>query len=191
MLEHRACIEQDLERDHGSRTRADRRDHRAFVRRRDSDLEWMESQTRRHVEIRVRMVDAMDAPQHGHGVEDQMLRVDREVQDNDRAHDPDPRRERQRREQPPVVSLRRDRDSDLGARHDKHQQQVVERGKCQILRPSHDALETPVAPRSDRLPKRDRREYDYERGEAQRRFVGDKFLQDVLRARATRVDASS
>jgi len=42
---------------------------------REQDLQRMESQTGRPIVVRVRMVDAMDAPQHGYGVVQIVLAV--------------------------------------------------------------------------------------------------------------------
>jgi hypothetical protein len=54
----------------------------------------------RHVEIRIRVMDAMDAPERRNDMEQTVLSVAREVQQDDRGHRLEPCRQRPRWKQP-------------------------------------------------------------------------------------------
>ena len=63
VVEHRGCVQQHLEDEHADGMRAERDDHRELDGERQHDLERMEAHARRHVELEVRMVHAVQPPE--------------------------------------------------------------------------------------------------------------------------------
>jgi hypothetical protein len=61
----------------------------------------------------------MEPPQRGDGMKEDVLEIDRKVENDDRANDGDPRRHRDRIEKAPCVRLRDERETDGGRRDDE------------------------------------------------------------------------
>ena len=83
MVEHRAGIEQHFEDHHGDRRAPERHDEGELVEHGQEDLEGMEAHARGHVEIEIRVVHAVQSPEHRDGMEQHMLQVDRQIEHRD------------------------------------------------------------------------------------------------------------
>src|SRR5262245_38927472 len=141
----------------------------------------MEARPGRYVDVEVRVVDPVEAPQRRHGVERHVLEVDREVQEDDRERDRDPARNRERVDEPPTAYLARDRHSDRRPWRDEPQDRDVDREETQVVGPARAAAEGGAPPRRGELPKRDREEHAEECAEADQRLGYDARAHRVAR----------
>ena len=90
MIEHRGRVERDLEDQDGDRRRAEAGDDGELEAHREKNFNRMEPRTRRHVEVKIGVVHAVQPPKRRHRVEHHMLQIDREIEHQDRDGDPGP-----------------------------------------------------------------------------------------------------
>ena len=84
VIEHRGGVQQHLEDQDGDRWRAERGHHPELDHHGQDDLDRMEAQPGRDVEFEVRMVHPVQPPEQRHRVEQHVLKIDREIEADDR-----------------------------------------------------------------------------------------------------------
>ena len=125
MVEHRGGIEQDFEDQHGRRRRPECCDHGELDPGRQQDFNRVKAQARGHVELEVGVMHAMQPPQRRHGVKEDVLQIDREVQEDDRKDNARPRRQRDDIEETKSVRLGNECETDSRDRQqDAHEQRI-------------------------------------------------------------------
>ena len=84
VIEHRSCVEEDLEDQHRYRRRAKRRNDGELDHHRQHDLDRMKPRSRRHIELEIGVVHAMQPPKGWHRMEEHMLEIDDEIEHDHR-----------------------------------------------------------------------------------------------------------
>ena len=116
------------------------------------------------------MVHTVQAPQRGHCVEQDMLKVDGQVEQDYRDEDRHPGRQRQDVENSPAMSLARQRHGDGGTRSHQPQDPGIQNDQSEVVRPALRAAEPQRPLRRKHFPQRNEDEYAQERTEAQHRL---------------------
>ena len=80
MVEHRGCVEQDLEDEHAHGRRTQRRDNAELDQHGENDLYRVEASTCGHVNVEIGMMHPVQSPKRGYRVKHHMLQIDRQVQ---------------------------------------------------------------------------------------------------------------
>ena len=96
VVEHGRGVEQHLEDQHGQRRRAEHQDGGELDDHREDNLARMEAQPGGDIEFQIRVVHTMQPPQQRHGMKDHMLTVDRQIEQEHRDGDREPRGQRER-----------------------------------------------------------------------------------------------
>src|SRR5262245_12033646 len=99
----------------------------------------MEAQSGGDDEFEVGMMHAMQPPQRGNGMKEDVLEIDRKVEKDDQANNRDPHREGNRIEKPPCLRLRDERETDRRRRNDETDQKRVHHHHAEIVGPAHEA----------------------------------------------------
>ena len=82
VIEHGRGVEQHLEHQDCDGRRSDGPDHRELDDHRQENFHRMKAQPGGDVEFEVGVVHAMQTPQHWHRVKEDVLQIDREVEDD-------------------------------------------------------------------------------------------------------------
>ncbi len=82
MVEQGAGTEKELEHEDGERRSSERGDHPELQEHRKHDLEGMEPRARGHVHVQVGVMHAMQPPQNRHGMKEDVLEVNGEIQED-------------------------------------------------------------------------------------------------------------
>lgn len=80
VIEERGAVQQDLEGQNRRHGRSEGGHGAHLEPHRERDFGWVEAQTCRRVEVEVRVVNAMEPPERGYGVEQDMLEIDGDIE---------------------------------------------------------------------------------------------------------------
>ena len=116
---------------------------------------------------------AMQPPQRRHGMKEDMLEIDREVEDDDRGNDADPRRKRHQVEQAPSARFGKESKADGGGRKYKADEQRVRHHDAEIVGPAPAASDRLFASWPDEFPDRHHGEDAAEGAQADIGLVGE------------------
>ena len=89
------------------------------------------------VKIQIRVMHAVQAPERRHGVDQDVLQIDGEVQDHHRPHHRQPAGHGKSVEQTPAVGVRGQRHADGGGGEQDAQDARVEDHDADVVRPPH------------------------------------------------------
>src|SRR5262245_27843513 len=171
VVEHRGRIEQDLEDQHGRRGCPECCDDGEFDRRRQQDLDRVKTHAGGHVELEVGMMHAMQPPQRGHGVKEDVLEIDREVEDDDRDDNACPPRQRDQTEKTKSTRLDDECETDSRDRRKYAHEHHVDRHHAEVVRPAPIASNRWSPARRKEFPNRHHAEHAGECAQADQRFV--------------------
>jgi hypothetical protein len=187
MVEHRRRVEHDFKDQDGNGRRAEGGDDGELQAHREQNFNRVKPRARRHVEVEVRMMHAVQTPKHRYGVEQNMLQVDNEIQHQDRDHDSSPAGKRDVVEEAPAALLAQRRNTNSGYGNAETKHQGVEENETQIARPTDPAREGPLPSRSCHFPGRHHNEDTEEDADSYDGFVSENkirhpvmFLRRVL-----------
>ena len=109
-------------------------------------------------------------------MEQHVLEIDREVEDDDRGHDPDPGRERDHVEQAKATRLGKKGETDGGGGKENADQQRVHGDDAEIVGPAPAAADRLFSPRHDEFPDRHHDEHAAEGGQPDIGLIGEQDL---------------
>ena len=143
--EHQRLVDHEL-----PRRDAEREDDRDAEERRHHDLAGVEAARRRHVHLRVRVVNPVEAPQERDPVVHPVPRIRPPVQHQDRERRREPDRQVELAKEPPAARL-----SDLGRRHPQpgeheRDEEAVERPQREVA----NEMAPPLATLAEQLEER-------------------------------------
>ncbi|MGG5890340.1 hypothetical protein ACLF3G_24795 [Falsiroseomonas sp. HC035] len=136
----------------------------------------MEAQPRRHVEVEIRMVHAMQAPQRRHGVEQHVLEVDGEVEQDHRHQHRHWLRQVHPGQQAKALSLHRQGDADRRGREEKADDQRVKGDYAKVARPAPQPSEGACPARQACFQPRHHGQHAGEDAEADQGLVGEQGI---------------
>ena len=124
-----------------------------------------------HIEVEVGVVHAVQPPERGHGMEHHMLKIDRQVENDDREQDFEPERQFDEIEKAPAPAFGNDGQCDRHQRDEKPHQRRIQRHQAQIGIPAQPARmgQPPARPRE--LPQGHNDENAEEEPQPDRRFA--------------------
>jgi hypothetical protein len=138
----------------------------------------MEAHAAGDVEIDIRVMDPVQPPQQRHLVEHHVLRVDRQIENEDRDDDGDPERRRQHVEQTPSLLRRQDSGAHRRNRQQEAEHECIDGDDAEVRRPALPARGRQPAARRVHLPQRHDRENAGEPAKAQTDLVGENKIRD-------------
>jgi hypothetical protein len=144
--EKRRGVEEDLEDEHPEGGNAEKRDRGELDEGREDELARMETDPARDVELRIRVMHPVEAPEPAPTVEETVLAVDREVEPRDAERHRPGDTESEKREKPPVPARGPENEA---KRHEKtgrhgrqHRERDVRRARASPVRARrHETLE--------------------------------------------------
>src|ERR1700736_2330134 len=80
MVEHRGCIQQDLEDEHAECRYSQRHHHAELDQHRQNDLDWVEARAGGDIEVEVGMMHPMHPPECEYRVKHHVLEVDGDIE---------------------------------------------------------------------------------------------------------------
>src|SRR6516165_12143413 len=125
----------------------------------------MKARPRRHVELQVRMVHAMQSPKGWDGMEKYVLQVDGEIERHHGQRNAEPCREIEHIEQPPPSRLGNQSEPDGGYREYEANQDGIDDDDADVAGPACSASELLISARRQDLPGRHDREDAGKRGQ--------------------------
>src|SRR5262249_14574740 len=93
MVEHGGGVEKYLEDQDSHRRCSERYDYGELDNHREQDLDRVETQPRADIDVEIGMMHSVQAPKRWHGMKEHMLKVDREIQQDNRGHYGNPGRD--------------------------------------------------------------------------------------------------
>jgi hypothetical protein len=121
---------------------------------RQQDLDRMETQPGRDVEFKVGVVHAMQAPQRRHRMKEDMLEINRKVEDDDGSNHADPGRRREYVQQAEAARLYKKRKPHGRCGKQNTDQQRVHRDDAKTVGPAPAAPDRLFPARADPFPDR-------------------------------------
>ena len=159
VIEHRRGVEQDFKNHHPQRRCAEHHHRAQLDDHRQQYLDRMEADPRRHVDVEVGMVHAMQPPQQGDGVEQHVLGVDDQVEQDDGNEDRQPIRDRDHVQHSPAIGFGDQREPDRRSREQDSHQHGVDHHHPDIARPAPPPADRRLAARRKQLPRHEQRQH--------------------------------
>jgi len=127
--------------------RAEGGDDHELYDHRHGYFERMETGAGGDVEIEIGVVHAMQAPQNRHGVEHDVLKVDREIEHEDGDNDRRPGRQTKPWNEADAMPFKRERKADSRSWKQDSNQTCVEEAHAQVARPAYPTVDRSCAAR--------------------------------------------
>ena len=130
----------------------------------------MKTKSRRHVEAEIGMVHAMQPPKGRYRMKQNVLKIDRKVECNDRYEDCHPIRRLEDVEQSPTVLFRQQGQTDRSNRIGHAHEDCIDHDDAQVVRPADHAGDLDPSARGRHLPYGHDGKHAQKCGKAQGRF---------------------
>src|SRR5262245_18906404 len=173
MVEHRGGIEQHLEGEHGDGRDSQRGHYPELDAHGQEYLDWMEARSRRHVDVQVRMMHAVEPPEGRDGMEQHVLEVDGKIQGRDGQRDAGPCRQIECMEQSPPSALGDQSKPDGGRLEDEADQNRIQDDYGDVAGPATTTPELLNTSRREHFPNRHRRKDSGKSDQADLEIVGE------------------
>lgn len=171
MVEQRACIQKHFKDQDRYRRRTKRHHDAQFDQHRNQDLKRMKPEPRGNVEFEIGMMHPVQTPKCRYGMEQNMLKIDRQIKRKDRDDDGCPTGNVYLIQETPTVFLSNRGQSNGGHWKHKPDKQRVYRDQRKIVRPTQKPgnLDSPAW--NCQLPNRHANQHAKENREADGRFL--------------------
>ena len=118
----------------------------------------MEADSGGDIEVEVGVMHAVQPPEHRHRMEQDVLQIDRKVEQDHRGRNGQPGRYRKRIQQAPFALFGEQCETDGGERKRQTDQQGVKDNEGHVARPTAQAPDAEIPPRRQHFPRRHRGE---------------------------------
>lgn len=173
VIEHCGGIEQNLENHHRHYRWTKQYDGSHLDQHGEDYLNGMEACAGGDVIVEVGMVDPVQAPEQGDGVDHDMLQVDDEIHRHHGDDDRERKRDRNGVEQSPTLLLGEQRHAHRGCRKEQAQNHCIERDETEIVDPARTLGNSELTARRVDLPQSDDRKHAEKENQTDREFVAE------------------
>ena len=180
VVEHGGGVQQHFEDQHSKCGRPEGSDYQELDAHRQCDFDRMEAQSRCHVERKVGVMHAMQAPQRRDRVKGPVLKIDREVERQHRQRYCEPRRQGDRVEKTPAARFGDHGQADRRRWQQETHQHGVEGDEGEVVGPADEPADLLHPARKQRFAGGDESEHGDTEDETDRRFVTEQVVRQTL-----------